>query len=180
MVVAIHQPNFCPWQPFFQKIQEADVFVILNRCQFEKNNFQNRFNYNNQWNTMSVNKGLQPIYMKKYVNHEQDWKKIIEKHPKLSIFSDLINESLSHTNTEIIRRACEILKIRTIIISDYESELRSTDRLVDICKTLRATKYLSGISGKKYLNVNLFEESGIKVVFQDENKMIKKPLLEII
>ena len=59
MRISIHQPNFVPWYPFFQKIKEVDVFVILKECQFEKNGYQNRFNFNNKWYTMSVKKGLE-------------------------------------------------------------------------------------------------------------------------
>ena len=66
MIVAIHQPNFIPWLPFFDKMAAADVFVILSECQFEKNGFQNRFQRNG-WNTMSVASGLAPIREKQYV-----------------------------------------------------------------------------------------------------------------
>ena len=76
MIVTIHQPNFMPWYPFFQKMKKADVFVILTQCQFEKNGFQNRFNHQGQWKTLSINKGLQPIVEKKYVNSARDWAKI--------------------------------------------------------------------------------------------------------
>ena len=58
MIVAIHQPNFMPWYPFFQKIAAADTFVVLTHCQFEKNNYQNRFNQRERWHTLSVNKAL--------------------------------------------------------------------------------------------------------------------------
>ena len=78
MKIAIHQPNFMPWYPFFEKIRSADVFVILTHCQFEKNNFQNRFNMLDRWNTMSVNKGLEPIQNKKYLEPQRDWNKIKE------------------------------------------------------------------------------------------------------
>ena len=43
MKIAIHQPNFLPWYPFFQKIKEVDKFIILGNCQFEKNGFQNPY-----------------------------------------------------------------------------------------------------------------------------------------
>ena len=64
MKLAIHQPNFMPWYPFFQKIQQADIFVILQNCQFEKNNFQNRFNVDNQWYTMRVTKTMENIIVR--------------------------------------------------------------------------------------------------------------------
>jgi hypothetical protein len=57
MILSIHQPNFLPWYQYFEEIQSCDVFVILKHCQFEKNNYQNRFSFNNEWQTMSVNKG---------------------------------------------------------------------------------------------------------------------------
>ena len=76
MKIAIHQPNFLPWYPFFQKIESVDRFVILVHCQFEKNNFQNRFNLNEKWHTMSVKKGLELINKKLYISPEKDWNKI--------------------------------------------------------------------------------------------------------
>ena len=61
MIISIHQPNFMPWNPFFEKIQQSDLFVFLTHCQFEKGGYQNRFNYNNKWYTMSTSRGLIPI-----------------------------------------------------------------------------------------------------------------------
>ena len=58
MVISIHQPNFFPWYPFFQKMEMSDKFIILSNCQFEKNGFQNRFNLDSNWHTMSTFKGL--------------------------------------------------------------------------------------------------------------------------
>src|SRR5579859_5180841 len=42
MILAAHQPQFCPWLGFFDKMRQADVFVILDDVQYEKNNWQNR------------------------------------------------------------------------------------------------------------------------------------------
>ena len=57
MRIAIHQPNFIAWMPYFQKIQESDAFVFLGHCQYEKGNYQNRFNVGDKWHTMQVSKG---------------------------------------------------------------------------------------------------------------------------
>ena len=74
--VSIHQPAFFPWYPFFQKIRGADTFVFLTHCQYEKNGYQNRFDINKRWYTMSTYRGLDPIVEKKYVNPLKDWSKI--------------------------------------------------------------------------------------------------------
>lgn len=178
MVVSIHQPNFCPWATFFEKIRESDVFIILGHCQFEKNNFQNRFKAHDHWHTMSVKSGNIPIVEKRYLNPVKDWKKITDKYPKLHNFDDLISHDLWRTNSAIIVRACNMLGIKTPILYDYPTDLKGTERLVDICVKHGATKYLSGAGGKKYLDLKLFETYKIEVVFQGESD--KRPLVEII
>jgi len=174
MKISIHQPNFLPWYPFFQKIECVDTFVILKEVQFEKNNFQNRFNFNNQWFTLSVQKGMIPIKDKKYVDPFSDWNKIKIKLREydeiLTQFDDCISEDLFTTNFKIIKKICSLLKIETNLVTDYETSLKSTDRLVDICKHFGATSYLSGIGGKKYLEIEKF--GNIKVMFQENANKI--------
>ena len=184
MIVSIHQPNFMPWYPFFQKVEEADVFCILTKCQFEKNNFQNRFNLEGVWYTMSTNKGLTPIETKEYLNPQKDWAKIREKLKEYSSildeFDDCISNSLSDTNICIIKKACKLLGIKTKIVTDWDTNLTSTERLVDICNTLGATTYLSGPSGNAYLDMDLFHSKNIEVKFQPPETIIKRPLIEVL
>ena len=76
MLLAIHQPSFMPWLPWFQKVGFSDTFVFLNHVQYPKGKYCNRFHLDGKWFTMSVEKGLDPIITKKYVDPERDWKKI--------------------------------------------------------------------------------------------------------
>jgi hypothetical protein len=176
MIVTIHQPNFMPWYPFFQKIQQADIFVLLGHCQFEKNGFQNRFNMDGKWNTMSVKKGLEFINTKQYIDAKKDWERIKNSIPKykhiLSEMDDLISDNLYQTNSSIIRYLVKKLNIDTIIVEDYETDLTSTSRLVDICKRNGATTYLAGQGGKDYLNEELFNIENIQVVYQENMNRI--------
>ena len=184
MTISIHQPNFFPYYPFFQKMEESDVFVILTHCQFEKNNYQNRFNKDGRWHTMSVNRGLDPINTKVYLDPEKDWKRIknnlSDYADVLSLFDSCITDSLSETNSNIIFRIRDILEIKTDIFFDYPTDLLSTNRLVDICLKYGGGTYISGISGSKYLDLDKFKSNNIDVVFQDEKSMIKKPVIEIL
>ena len=151
MRISIHQPNFVPWYPFFQKIKEVDVFVILKECQFEKNGYQNRFNFNDRWYTMSVKKGLEPIRDKVYIEPKKNWDRIKNSLPEYkSVLNELdkcIGESLSETNYCIIDKFCNMLDIDTLLEIDYPTPLKSTNRLVDICVQFGASEYLSGIGG---------------------------------
>jgi len=170
-----------PWYPFFQKIDASDIFVIMCNCQYEKNNFQNRFNLNNKWNTMSVNKGLEPIVDKRYLSPDKDWNKIKvnlkEYSSVLDQFDDCISDSLVETNVCLIRKICFMLGIQTEIVLDYPTDLKRTERLYDICKHYGATKYLSGPSGKKYLDLEQFGDT-IEVIYQSEQN--KKTILEVL
>lgn len=180
MIVSIHQPNFCPWGGFFDKMRVSDVFVIMGYCQFEKGKYQNRFYTNGSWNTMSVNGGLLPIVKKRYINPVEDWNKITGKYHRLQEFNDCISHDLWRTNSGIIVKAANMMGIKTKIVFDYPTDLKGTDRLVDLCKHYGATKYLAGISGKHYLDLSIFADQKIEVEFQDEMNMDKRPLCELI
>ena len=42
MKVAIHQPQYLPWLGYLDKLDSADVFIILDTVQFKKHEWQNR------------------------------------------------------------------------------------------------------------------------------------------
>ena len=171
MIVTIHQPNFVPWYSYFQKIEQADIFVLLGYCQFEKNGYQNRFYLKDKWNTLSTKKGLDPIREKYYISPIEDWNKIknrlFEYKNILSEMDNLITNNLYETNKNIIKHLINKLNINTPLVEDYPTELSSTSRLVDLCKHYGATTYLAGQGGKEYLDESLFEKEGIKVIYQE-------------
>lgn len=176
MIVAIHQPNFFPWYPFFQKMEEADIFVILTQCQFEKNGYQNRFQADGRWHTMKINRGMEPIAVKKYIDPVGDWLRIKEKFPQLCEFDGCISTWMAETNIEIIRRIARKLRIHTKIVLDYPTELTGTDRLADICRHFGATEYLSGSSGAQYMDLEKFGD--IKVRFQ--SGQMREPIVKFL
>jgi len=182
MIATIHQPNFMPWYPFFQKVFSADLFIILTRCQFEKNGFQNRFKHQNKWHTMSVKKGLEPIKDKVYLNPEKDWNRIktnLSQYSILNEFDEDISDNLAETNVRIILRICRMLGYsEDRVVLDHETDLGGTDRLVDICKIHNCDTYIAGISGRKYLEQEKFGD--IELKFQDEKVMKKMSILEYL
>jgi hypothetical protein len=164
----------------------ADKFVILTHAQYEKGGYQNRFKYADKWQTMGVrNESVDTLIIDKfYANPEQDWERIKEKLPMferiLNKFNSLINPSLFSTNSQLIIEIASILSIDTEIVLDYPTTLKGTSRLVDLCKHYGATTYLSGLGAKKYLDLDKFKNNDISVVWQDESKMDKRCVLEII
>ena len=177
VTLAAHQPNLVPWMPFFEKLSNADIHVHLINVQFEKNNFQNRFQLDSRWQTLSVYKGMKPIKDKKYVNPHQDWETIIRKNPNysenLKYLEQFISESLIETNIKIIEFIALKLQIKTQMVLDFETPLKATDKIIDLCKVNNADTYLSGPSGKNYLEIDKFSRSGIELKFFNPNNQIK-------
>ena len=177
MIVTCHQPNFFPWEPFFQKTAEADVLVLLTNVQFTRHQFQNRFKFNHSWQTMKVNQGhlSDQIYEKIYISPESDWDAIKRKvgYRWLETFDDCIQENLAKTNTEIIIKINDMLGLSTQIQFDEPGNFTSpTEKLLEICKKNSANTYLSGPSGRKYLDLVQFEKAGIEVKFSDNSDPI--------
>ena len=184
MKISIHQPNFFIFSGVIEKLAASDIFVIMGQCQYEKSNYQNRFLLKDKWYTLSVNNRIEKIINKNYINVWKDWNKIKTKLPEyrkyLELFNNCINYNLLFCNTNIIYKICDLLNIKTKIVSDYPTELRKTERLVDICKHYNATKYLSGPSGKNYLDFSLFEKENIEVEIQDQTNIPKISALEYL
>ena len=168
MKIAIHQPNFCPYEGFWDKMRAVDLFILMVHAQFRKGGYESRFQYLGKWYTMRTGRGLLPLLEKKYLHPKEDWLKISSQFPQLDPFQHMISESLVDTNCAIIANAAEaIMGIETMIMYDFKTDLYGTDRLIDICNKYGATEYLSGPSGEKYLERDKFEEAGIKLEFQE-------------
>jgi len=52
--------------------------------------------------------------------------------------------------------------------------------LVEICKNYGASTYISGMSGKKYLETEKFVDSGINLEFQKSEDMNKVSIVEVL
>jgi hypothetical protein len=172
VIVSIHQPNLMPYSGLADKIARSDIFVVMSQAQYNRSNYQNRFNHGDRWYTLSVNQSLEPLINKKYANHEQDWARIRRQLPEfsreLAEFDACIGVSLVDTNVRILRRMCELLGIKTKIVMDYPSNLTSSARLADLCERYGATTYLSGPSGPAYLSEAPFAARGINIVYQEQ------------
>lgn len=177
MKVAIHQPNFMPWRPFFAKMAAVDYFVVLTRCRFSREHYQHRFKYQDQWYTMGVKDVRHPdlILNKRYADPIEDWAAIKRRLPRFKSWFDQfdahIGPELWLTNFVIIRMITEQLGIKTPIIVDPIPSCTGTDRLIEICKALNADTYLAGRSGVKYMEPAKFEQAGIKVEYQEPSDL---------
>jgi hypothetical protein len=191
MKVSIHQPEHLPWLGFFDKMNQVDVFVLLDTTQYARRDFQNRNRIKTEqgpvWLTVPVvNKGKsEQTIMETEIFNDNKWQnrcwQLLHSSYKNTpywaqhemFFKDLYHKQWSKLvdlNITIIRYLAAQLGIKTTIITSSELGVNikgSTKVLATICKELNATSYLSGIMGKDYLDEMQFEEHGIKVNYQE-------------
>jgi len=173
MIVSIHQPEHFPYLGFFQKMNNSDLFVILDNVKFKKNNFQNRNRFLNgsgeeEWFTVPVEKKANSKHIKDVlVSEDFGWKKKLIKQMKLNFGYDFNNiyetEYIKDVNMNSIKFCRKELNINTpyVMASELTSSGSKSELLVNICKEVGATTYLSGGSGFNYLDIELF--TGIEV-----------------
>lgn len=183
MVVTIHQPEHFPYMGYFQKMEKADLFVILDNVNYRKNYFQNRNRFLNnngveEWFTIPVEKTAPNKWIKDVqINTQLPWrKKLITKlQQNFKVdFTEIYNsDSLMEINLNSIKWAMKQLNLNTEIA--FASELNvqgdKSELLANICKKLNATTYLSGPSGKDYLDLSYF--NGVKI--QYHNPIVDNP-----
>ena len=75
---------------------------------------------------------------------------------------------LIELNMSLINYFISILQIstKTIFSSDLSINSTGSERLLDICKSLNADTYISGELGCNYLDMNIFKNENIDVVFE--------------
>jgi len=178
MRVTIHQPEHFPYMGFFQKMKESDLFVILDVVKFRKNYFQNRNRFVNrqgreEWFTVPVKSGSNSLKIKEVETlSDEIWRKKVEKQISLNLgidVGDLYRDtnSLLEINMRSINMSRSRFQIETplVLASSLGVEGSKTELLVDICRKTGAKTYISGPSGKDYLEENLFNDAGIKVEY---------------
>lgn len=168
MKVTIHQPEHFPYLGFFQKMQASDLFVILDDVQYTKGNFQNRNKFKNsngidEWFTIELMSHANKFNINEVlVSTGIKWKSNIIKKLQSAFKTDFSfiydYDKLIDINIASINYCRDKLNITTPMIYSSTLNIKSTSskRLADICNTLNASEYISGIGGKEYLDESLF------------------------
>ena len=186
--VMIRQPGYMPNLGFFKKIQSCDIFVFLDDAQFAKDGFDNRNRIKSSdgvaWITVPL---ARPVFGKKMnevlISYETDWQSIhcnqiyqnyksapffFSYWPDIEKILTCKHKKLIDLNFQLIKYFNHTLGITTKTIKSSELVVTQTktERLIEICSKLNATCYISGITGKDYLDEKLFLNSGIKLIYE--------------
>lgn len=177
-----------PWLGYFDKMDRAGCFVLLDNVQYKRREWQNRNRIKTpqgvQWLTVPVSGEYLALISEVRVEPGEGWRR---KHwetlrhayhrapgwegaaASLEVFCTSLRELLSEVNGASILWLREQLGINTPLRWASELEGLSEDptgRLVDICRVVGAEAYLSGVDGAKYMDLDQFAAAGIEVIFQ--------------
>lgn len=191
MIVSIHQPAYLPWLGYCERVARSDVHVVLDHVQFEKNSFVNRNRVRSAagpcWLTVPVRTsgrfGDLPIN-RLAIDNTSDWRRkhwrtLAQAYARAPHFAEHAAffegiyarpwtelAPLCKETTDYLLAALGIdiprVASSTLGVAGAKDEL-----VLNICRRLGATTYLSGALGRDYLKPERFAEAGIELVFQD-------------
>jgi hypothetical protein len=191
MIVSINQPAYLPWLGYFHRIAVADAHIVLDHVQFEKNSFINRnkvrLREGWRWLTVPVRTagrfGNLPIHELEIAPESRwstkHWETLQLNYSRAPFFDqhagffrDVYSRTwlkLADLMREVTAYLLEVFSIRTkIYFSSQMKACGKKDELVlNLCRELGATIYLSGPMGRKYLREELFGEHNIAVRYDD-------------
>ena len=189
MIVSVHQPQYLPWLGYFDKIDRADVFVLLDTVQFKKNEWQNRNRIKTaqgmQWITVPVLYHFPQLIQDVEINNNEKWQhkqrqtilSNYRKAPFWSLLEPFFDEmfsaqwdTIAKLNIHVVKRLAAILGIETplFVASGMGVFPENPDeRLIAIARHFGADAYLAGSGGHDYMDLEKYREASVDVIFQE-------------
>lgn len=191
MIVTIMQPAYLPWLGYFDRIASSDLLIFLDHVQIENgSSFTNRNRIRSatgsQWLTVPIrNSGSAPraIDRVQIVNdrpwRKKHWTSIRSNYAKARHFDTYAEELSDYFDGEqslLVDTLLDGYHLLAGMLGLATTTLRSSrmgatsskgDLILDLCRSVSASRYISGPFGRDYLDREAFERAGIDLVFHD-------------
>ena len=186
MKVAIHQPCFLPWLGYLDRMKRSDLFVLLDHVQFERRGYQNRTRIKSstgpQWLTVPViskgryDQATQDVLIDETARwrqvHLRTLRSVLAKAPHHDALFELVEpiyaqeaHRLVELNVAVLRAVVGGLGIGTRLVLASELDLTgsSTELMMSLTKAVGGDVYLSGPTGRTYLEPERFADAGLEL-----------------
>lgn len=187
--VAAHQPNFLPGVSVISKIAAADMVLWLDEVQFTKNGWTNRNQMpDGSWLTVPVERSTDGLPMNRVRIAQRHWypkaERTLRQHYRNADWLPHVERILERPYRTLIGLNLALLRLildraggpewvfqshldggRSVLaVSDNPAELIPiSERLAMMVAEVGGTVYLSGPSGRNYLDETPFHQRGIRV-----------------
>lgn len=190
-VVSIHQPAYLPWLGYLDRIRRSDVFVFLDTVQFQKNSFQNRNKIRTAqgWSWLTVpllTKGhTEGVLSEIKIDPAQPWQRkhlaTLSQSYAAAEFRDRVMswlapfyarewQGFSDLCWTMLEAHLKQLGIATRLVRARDLKdrgARKSDLVLDLCRQLGATTYISGPQGRDYIEEASFAAADIELQYDD-------------
>ena len=191
MRVVISQPMYFPWLGQLNQALLADAFVFYSDVQFARgfiNRVQLLVDGSQEFITVPTAGSKRSLINQLVPDSSQCWQERHSSKLKNSLadasffetmnylFKDVVTQphkNLATLSSASVKRLCEEIFPeqcpKFYDSTQFPRTSKSTQALVDICKELGATHYLTGHGAKNYIDSHLFNDEGIELEFIDYN-----------
>jgi len=184
---------YFPWVGMLEQMRLADIFVHLDDAQFSKGGFSNRVQVKtkqgSQWLTVPLAKKRLGQAINEVQLSEHDWqrkhlatlKQAYAKAPYLQEMLSLVEavfgsgaETLSELSASSMEAMATYLGLEKPKTIQWSSKLLVSGsgwpRVLEMCRSLGAERYVTGLGALKYLDHETFEKEGIPVEYMAYEK----------
>lgn len=182
--IAVMQPYFVPYPGYFRLFAEADLFVVYDCVQFPRRGYVHRNQLPDsggeaQWLTLPLRAAPQETLVRD-LEFADDSIDLLEdrrrKFPSLNsmppewerLFAEARGPLLPWLSSTL-SLTCNMLGLQCPMVHssslNIPAHYRGQDRIIEICKTLGATRYLNAPGGKELYSEEDFGNAGIALTF---------------
>lgn len=184
MITTVLQPAFLPWLGYLSMIKMSDTFVLYDDVQFFRwfvNRNKVKVDGKEKWLTVPVS-GHRDLISQTKISYGTDWasqhlETIRHAYTKASNFKEGFDlakamyqrfDTISELAVHSVKTICDYLGLKTNLVLSSElgvADSGKTTRLVDICRATNAKIYLTGYGSADYIEPDLFEKAGMRMLF---------------
>jgi hypothetical protein len=191
VIAVILQPSYIPWRGYFDQIRRADLFIFYDDVQYDKHGWRNRNQiktpHGKQWLTIPVHSAgvTQGIPIKDVrIDWSKPWpqnhlKTLVSAYSRAPYFKQYLpmleafySRRDDHIADFTVSTTMDLARALGMEHTQFRrsSELpgivgHKTQRLTQILTAVGATHYISGPSARDYIQVEEFEQAGIRLEF---------------
>jgi len=202
MTLGVMQPYFLPYMGYFQLMCAVDTFIYYDDVTYIKGGWINRnyilLNDRDHLFTLELKgassfKKINEIGLGK--NRDKLYKTFLQAYSKAPYYKELdwLLYSMFHTNEDnlfdyilythnLIFNYLD-LDINYLISSklDKDCSLKGQEKIIHICKKLKADTYLNAIGGKKLYSKEVFRNNGIDLRFiKSSDDLPKRSIIDVL
>lgn len=201
MRVAIMQPAFIPPASYFRLFAATDLFIVYDDVQFNRRWYTHRQQLTNtqgnkMWMSLPVKNAPRDTTLIKDMewadNKDLCWGKMVRKFP---IFTK-VNRSPEVTATAMLPQIATplgaIMSVLAMVRDRLEiptpfvyasqfnipSAIRGQDRILELCKVVKATEYVNSPGGKDLYNEATFYREGVRLYILPEYRGNRDSVIE--